>query len=242
MKITSMILLGSMASTAVFAQQSLSFSAYGGASALYPITNKLDEQGLGLTMKRQLAPTIGVGARQTMRKGQIGIEFGLDFYQIGGKQRETFFATDFFSGQKNEFLTEIERKATYLSLPLLFTYYMKKFSMSFGGFGGIRLNNSMKITCVENGSLRAFTQYGNNLAKFDGGIKFQLGYSFSNNWELNFQYTHGFIDIGNDTEKGGKYYQFGISEITNRKLQTRQGTLGIRYYVLRLKKNCFSLL
>jgi hypothetical protein len=82
--------------------------------------------------------------------------------------------------------------------------------------------------------LSAFTQYGNNLADLDAGLKFQAIQRLNKKCSFVFTYSHGFANIANQSEKGGKYYQFGISEITTRRLQTRLATVGFRYNLLGL--------
>jgi hypothetical protein len=235
MKIKTLILFGSLSSGTYFAQQSVSLTVNGGVSAMYSLTDKLEEQGMGLTMKRKTTSAYGIDAQHSIRKGNFGVDYGIGIYQIGGNQQETFYTTDILSGQQNKYVTEIERKATFLSFPVLFTTNLKSFSIGFGGFLGIRLNNSMSITCLRNDELRSYTQYGNNLADFDAGLKFQAIQKHNKKCSFVFTYSHGFANIANQSEKGGKYYQFGISEITTRRLQTRLVTIGFRYSIFGTK-------
>jgi hypothetical protein len=234
MKIKTLILFGSMTGAACYAQQSVSLTVNGGVSAMYSITNKLEEQGMGLTMKRKTTSAYGLDAQHTIRKGNFGVDYGIGIYQLGGNQHETFYTTDILSGQQNKYVTEIERRATFLSFPVLFNAYLKNLSIGFGGFLGVRLNNSMSISCLRNDELSAFTQYGNNLADLDAGLKFQAIQRLNKKCSFVFTYSHGFANIANQSEKGGKYYQFGISEITTRRLQTRLATVGFRYNLLGL--------
>lgn len=237
MKIKTFILLGSLTGGVCMSQQSVSLTAHSGISAMYPITDKLKEQGMGLSMKRKITSAFGLDAQHNVRKGNIGFEYGIGIFQIGGNQKETFYATDILNGQQNEYVTEIKRKATYLSVPILFTTYLKNFTFGFGGFFSVRLNNSMSISCLRNAELWSFTQYGNNLADVDAGLKLQVVQQLNKKFAFVFQYSHGFTNIANQSDKGGKYYQFGISETTDRKLQTRLATVGFRYNIVGLNKS-----
>jgi hypothetical protein len=185
-------------------------------------------------MKRKTTSAYGLDAQHTIRKGNFGVDYGIGIYQLGGNQHETFYTTDILSGQQNKYVTEIERRATFLSIPVLFNAYLKNLSIGFGGFLGVRLNNSMSISCLRNDELSAFTQYGNNLADLDAGLKFQAIQRLNKKCSFVFTYSHGFANIANQSEKGGKYYQFGISVITTRRLQTRLATVGFRYNLLGL--------
>lgn len=211
------------------AQQDISLSFGSGISKMqiFDPTNELF--GL-INVKTYTRRTVNIGAQYTYRFNQFSIETGVSYNLMGGSQSEKFQITDAETGEifNNEGITIL--KAHYLSVPLLFNYTFRDFSVGAGVSVGYLITDSYSNLVLENETPSLVWAGGNQLAKFDFGLNTQLGYAITDKLTVQTQGYLGHADISNGTETGIRHKVYGIDPKI-RELKNRQLTIGFKYYI-----------
>jgi len=218
----------------LYSQHQFSVSLSTGIGKIATLYSVEDEQNaiIGSNVSDKFDISYEVDANYSYEFGKLVLESGLHYNFIQGNQSEQFNIYKDPSGFYYDRMgVGVERKAHFITVPLIAKYHENKFSVGAGGFVSYLLTNSSMTTFYKNGDFFGFQQGGNNMNSIDYGVRAMVGYDINERVTLQFSTNIGLANLNDGSEQGARYSIYQIEPISLQ-LRSKQFMFGVRYSLL----------